>query len=204
MNEYNYWIYCVVFIWSYSKMKKLSFVLLLFISCIYLIGCGYKNNEDSIVPPLTNDILLDLAAEALPCDEWKAFANFAILWSWVSRQWNLMYYWVDEVMWFIPESGWTLKNTCYRIAPIAMEISQSDKWFKLVNSQDAEMLYADFLIEDYDPQRDWTELDDAVKKIFSQKAFTVWQERNYWEYFPDYEDTDRKTFEERAMEYFDL
>ena len=83
-----------------------------------------------------------------------------------------------------------------------MEIHQSDKWFTLVNVQDAEMLDADFLIEDYDPERDWTELDDAVKAIFSNKAFAVWQERDYWEHFTDYNDVNRKSFDEKAMEYF--
>jgi hypothetical protein len=148
--------------------------------------------------------LLDLASEALPCEEWKSFASFAILGTWVSRSWNLMYYWVNEVMWFELSGDWTLKNTCYRIAPVAMEISQSDKWFKLENAQSAEMVDADFLLEDYDPERDWTQLDDAVKKIFSPKAFSVWQERDYWEYFTDYNDIYRKTFDERAMEYYKI
>ena len=43
-----------------------------------------------------------------------------------------------------------------------------------------------------------------MKKIFSPKAFAVWQERDYWEYFLDYNDVNRKTFEERAMEYFGI
>ena len=190
------------FIYSHALMKKLFLIWILSIICLNLFGCGSKTDEDSIVLPPTNDELLDLAAQALPCDEWTTFANFALLWTWVSRQWNLMYYWVDEVMWFEHESDWTLRNTCYRIAPIAMEIHQSDKWFTLVNVQDAEMLDADFLIEDYDPERDWTELDDAVKAIFSNKAFAVWQERDYWEHFTDYNDVNRKSFDEKAMEYF--
>ena len=87
-------------------MKKLFLFWLLSIFCLNLFGCGLKIDEDSVVPQLTNDKLLELAAEALPCDEWQTFANFAILWTWVSRSWNLMYYWVDEVMWFLPSEEW--------------------------------------------------------------------------------------------------
>ena len=191
-----------MFYLSYTLMKKLFLFWILSIICLNLFGCSSKTDDDSVVLPPTNDELLDLAAQALPCQEWQVFANFALLWTWVSRQWNLMFYWVDEVMWFELEDDWTLRNTCYRIAPVAMEVHQSDKWFSLVNVQDAEMLDADFLIEDYDPERDWTELDDAVKAIFSNKAFAVWQERNYWEYFTDYNDVNRKSYDERALEYF--
>ena len=190
------------FIYPYALMKKLFLIWILSIICLNLFGCGSKTGEDSVVLPPTNDELLELAAQALPCQEWQAFANFALLWTWTSRQWNLMFYWVDEVMWFELEEDWTLRNTCYRIAPIAMEVHQSDKWFSLVKVQDAEMLDTDFLIEDYDPERDWTELDDAVKAIFSDKAFSVRQERNYWEYFTDYNDVNRKSYDERALEYF--
>ena len=162
-----------------------------------------ENAPDLFAPQLTNDELLELAAEALPCEEWKAFANFAILWTWVSQNWNLMYYWVDEVMWFVPEEDWTLRNVCYRIAPVAMEISASSEWFQLVSTENAD-LENDFLIEDYKPEFDEWKLDETVRAIFSDEAFTVRQQRNYWEYFPDYNDVDRKSFDERAMEYFNL
>ena len=186
-------------------MKKLLLIWLLSLFCLNLSGCGTKIDEDSIVPPLTNDVLLDLAAQALPCDEWQAFANFAILWTWVSRQWNLMYYWVDEVMGFIPTEDWkSLQNTCYKIAPLAMEIHQFDKWFSLVSVQAVENYEGNFLIEDYNPEFDWWKLDEDVKSIFSPAAFAVWQERDYWEHFPDYNDVDRKSFEDRAMEYFNI
>ena len=160
-----------------------------------------ENAPDLFATQLTNDKLLELAAEALPCEEWKSFANFAILWKWVSQNWNLMYYWVDEVMWFVPEEDWSLRSVCYRIAPVAMEISSSSEWFELVNAENAEM-ENDFLIEDYKPEFDGWRLDEAVRAIFSDEAFAVWQERDYWEYFPDYNDVDRKSFDERAMEYF--
>ena len=193
------------FIFSHILMKKIFLIWFLSIFCLNLFGCGSKVDEDSVVLPPTNDELLDLAAQALPCDEWQTFANFAILWTWISRNWNLMYYWVDEVMWFLPaEDGKTLRNTCYRIAPVAMEVHQSDKWFSLVNVESVENYEWDFLIEDYNPEFDWWKLDEAVKKIFSPKAFAVWQERDYWEYFLDYNDVNRKTFEERAMEYFGI
>ena len=186
-------------------MKKLFLIWLLSIFCINLLGCNPKIDEDSVAPQLTNDRLLELAAEALSCDEWQTFANFAVLWTWVSREWNLMYYWVDEVMGFIPEEDWEdLRNTCYRIAPVAMEIHQSNELFELVNVQSAENYDVDFLIEDYKPEFDWWQLDEAVKAIFSDEAFAVWQERDYWEHFPDYNDIDRKTFDERAMEYFGI
>jgi len=189
-------------------MKKLFLFWLLSIFCLNLFGCEPKVEEDLVIPPLDNDTLLELAAQALPCDEWQAFANFAILWTWVSRQWNLMYYWVDEVMWFVPaeHSSWLskIKNTCYKIAPLAMEIHQSDKWFSLVSVQAVEDYEGNFLIEDYDPSFDWWKLDEYVKSIFSPEAFAVWQQRNYWEYFPDYNDVDRKSFDERAMEYFGI
>ena len=186
------------------SMKKILLVWLLSIFSLSLFGCNHKTSEDSVVLPPTNDELLNFAAEALPCDEWTTFANFALLWTGVSRQWNLMYYGVDEVMGFLPvEDGKNLRNTCYRIAPVAMEISQSDKWFKLVNAENAEM-DTDFLIEDYNPEFDWWKLDDAVKAIFSPNAFSVWQQRDYWEYFPDYYDVNRKTFDERATEYFGI
>ena len=186
-------------------MKKLFLIWILSVFCLNLLGCSSKSDKDSIIPPLTDDILLDLAAQALPCDEWKAFANFAILWTWVSRSWNLMYYWVDEVMWFIPTENWDgLKNTCYKIAPLAMEIHQSDKWFSLVSVQAVEDYDGDFLIEDYNPEFDWWKLDEYVKSIFSPAAFAVWQERDYWEHFPDYNDVNRKSFEDKAMEYFNI
>ena len=55
-------------------------------------------------------------------------------------------------MGFFPAEDWEgLRNTCYRIAPMSMEISQSDKWFELVNVQSAENYDTDFLIEDYKP-----------------------------------------------------
>ena len=185
-------------------MKKLFLIWLLSICCLNLIGCESKNNEDS-VPQLTNDRLLELAAEALPCDEWQTFANFAILWSWVSRQWNLMYYWVDEVMGFIPTEDWKdIKSTCYKIAPLAMEIHWSDKWFNLVSVQAVEDYEWNFLIEDYNPEFDGWKLDEYVESIFSPKAFAVWQERDYWEHFTDYGDANRKTYEERAYEYFGI
>ena len=184
-------------------MKKLLLIWLLSIFCLNLFGCGSKNNE--VIPPLTNDVLLDLAAQALPCDEWQGFANFALLWTWVSRQWNLMYYWVDEVIWYILTEDWEwLKSTCYRIAPIAMEIKQSDKWFELVNVESVEDSAEDFLLEDYSPEFDGWKLDEAVEKIFSPKAFAVWQQRDYWEHFTDYGDANRKTYEERAFEYFGI
>ncbi len=186
-------------------MKKLLLLWVLYVFCFSLSWCGSKTDEDSVVPPLTNDILMDLAAQALPCDEWQTFANFAILWTWVSREWNLMYYWVDEVMGFLPsDDGTYVRNTCYKIAPIAMEIHHSDKWFNLVSVQAVEDYEGDFLIEDYDPEFDWWKLDEYVKSIFSPSAFAVWQERDYWEHFPDYGDVDRKSFDERAMEYFNL
>jgi hypothetical protein len=50
-------------------MKKLFLIWLLSIFCLNLFGCGSKIDEDSVVPPLTDDILLDLAAQALPCNE---------------------------------------------------------------------------------------------------------------------------------------
>ena len=185
-------------------MKKLLLAWLLSICCLSLLGCNPKVDEDS-VQPLTTDILLDLAAQALPCDEWQAFANFAILWTWVSREWNLMYYWVDEVMGFLPsDDGTYVRNTCYKIAPLAMEIHQSDKWFSLVSVQAVEDYEGDFLIEDYDPEFDWWKLDEYVESIFSPAAFAVWQERDYWEHFPDYNDVNRKSFDERAMEYFGI
>ena len=186
-------------------MKKLFLFWLLSIFCLNLLGCGSKIDEDSVAPQLTNDRLLELAAEALPCDEWQAFANFAILWTWVSREWNLMYYWVDEVLWYIPTEDWkNLKSTCYKIAPLAMEIHWSDKWFNLVSVQAVENYEWDFLIEDYNPEFDWWKLDEDVKSIFSPKAFSVWQQRDYWEHFTDYGDTNRKTYEERAFEYFGI
>ena len=186
-------------------MKKLFLVWLLSIFCLNLFGCESKTNKDSVAPQLTNDRLLELAAEALPCDEWQAFANFAILWTWVSREWNLMYYWVDEVMGFTPAADWkSLKSTCYRIAPLAMEIHWSDKWFNLVSVQAVENYEWDFLIEDYKPEFDGWKLDEDVESIFSPEAFSVWQERDYWEHFPDYNNVDRKSFDERAMEYFGI
>ena len=186
-------------------MKKLLLVWLLSVLCFSLLGCNRKVDGDSTISPLTNDILLDLAAQALPCEEWQAFANFAILWTWVSRSWNLMYYWVDEVMWFLPSEEWNwVRNTCYRIAPIAMEIHQSDKWFNLVDVRTVENYDGDFLIEDYDPEFDWWKLDEAVEAIFSPEAFAVWQKRDYWEHFPDYNDIDRKSFDERAIDYFNI
>ena len=186
-------------------MKKLLLIWLSAILSFGLFGCNPKTDEDSVVLPPTDDELLELAAQALPCEEWQSFANFALLWTWVSKQWNLMYYWVDEVMWFVPAEDWkTLRNTCYRIAPIAMEVHQSDKWFSLVNVQSAENYDTDFLIEDYNPEFDWWKLDEAVKAIFSPEAFAVWQERDYWEHFTDYGDVDRKSFDERAMEYFGI
>lgn len=186
-------------------MKKLFLIWLLSIFCLNLFGCESKIDEDSVVPPLTNDVLLDLASQALPCDEWQSFANFAILWTWVSREWNLMYYWVDEVVWYIPAEDWkSLKSTCYKIAPLAMEIHQSDKWFSLVSVQAVENYEWDFLIEDYNPEFDWWKLDEDVKSIFSPKAFAVWQQRDYREHFTDYGDANRKTYEERAFEYFGI
>ena len=186
-------------------MKKLFLIWLLSVFCLNLFGCGSKINEVSVIPPLTNDVLLDLAAQALPCDEWTSFANFALLWTWVSREWNLMYYWVDEVVWYkLAEDGSSLKDTCYRIAPIAMEIHQSDKWFELVNVEAVENYEGDFLIEDYNPEFDGWKLDEAVEKIFSPKAFAVWQQRDYWEHFTDYGDVDRKSYEDRAFEHFGI
>ena len=186
-------------------MKKLLLIWLLSIFCLNLWGCGSKIDEDSVVPSLDNDTLLDLAAQALPCDEWQSFANFAILWTWISKKWNLMYYWVDEVVWFEPDGDWNgLKSTCYRIAPLAMEIHQSDKWFSLVNVEAVEDYEWNFLIEDYTPVFDDWKLDEAVRAIFSDKAFAVWQQRDYWEHFPDYNDVNRKTYEERAFEYFGI
>jgi len=185
-------------------MKKLFLIWLLSISCLNLWGCESKIDEDS-VPQLTNDRLLELAAQALPCNEWKSFANFALLWTWVSREWNLMYYWVDEVVWYKLSEDWSsLKDTCYKIAPITMEIHQSDKWFELVNVQAVDNYEGDFLIEDYNPEFDGWILDEAVEKIFSPKAFAVWQQRDYWEHFTDYGDANRKTYEERAYEYFGI
>ena len=186
-------------------MKKLFLVWLLSVFCLNLYGCGSKIDEDSVVLPPTNDELLDLAAQALPCDEWQTFANFALLWTWVSRNGNLMYYWVDEVVWYTLMEDWDgLRNTCYRIAPVAMEIHQSDKWFTLVNVESVENYEWDFLIEDYNPEFDWWKLDEDVKSIFSPKAFAVWQQRDYWEHFTDYGDANRKSFEDRAMEYFNI
>jgi hypothetical protein len=185
-------------------MKKLLLTWLLSLCCLGLLGCKTKIDENS-VQPLTTDILLDLAAQALPCDEWQSFANFAILWTWVNREWNLMYYWVDEVMGFLPsDDGTYVRNTCYKIAPLAMEIHQSDKWFSLVSVQAVENYEGDFLIEDYNPEFDWWRLDEYVESIFSPAAFAVWQERDYWEHFPDYNDINRKNFDERAMEYFGI
>ena len=196
--------YVIIFIYYFYRMKKLILSCSLFIFCFCLLGCDTRSYEDSTVSPLTNDILLDLAAQALPCDDGVSFANFAILGTWVSRSWNLMYYWVDEVIWYELISGWTLKSTCYKIAPLAMEIHQSDKWFSLVSVQAVENYEGDFLIEDYNPEFDWWKLDDYVKSIFSSEAFEVWQERDYWEHFPDYNDVNKKSFEDRAMEYFNL
>ena len=116
-----------------------------------------------------------------------------------------MYYLVDEVVWYkLAEDGSSLKDTCYRIAPVAMEIHQSDKWFELVNVQAVDNYEGDFLIEDYNPEFDGWKLDEAVEKIFSPKAFAVWQQRDYWEHFTDYGDVDRKSFEDRAFEYFGI
>ena len=186
-------------------MKKLLLIWLLSTLSLTIIGCNPKIDDDSVVLPPTNEELLELAAQALPCEEGQAFANFAILWTWVSRQWNLMYYWVDEVMWFMPaEDGKSLRNTCYRIAPVAIEVHQSDKWFSLVSVQAVENYEGDFLIEDYNPEFDGWKLDEYVESIFSPAAFAVWQERDYREYFPDYNDINRKSFDERAMEYFGI
>lgn len=185
-------------------MKKLFLIWLLSIFCISLIGCEQKNTENFIDDRIDN-LLLDFAAQALPCDEWVSFANFALLWTWVSRQGNLMFYWVDEVVWYKLAEDWnSLKDTCYRIAPIAMEIHQSDKWFELVNVEAVEDYEGNFLIEDYKPEFDGWKLDEAVKAIFSPEAFAVWQQRDYWEHFPDYNDINRKSFDERAMEYFGI
>ena len=146
-------------------MKKIFLIWLLSISCLSLFGCNPKTDENFVDDRLTNDVLLNFAAQALPCDEWTTFANFAILWTGVSRQWNLMYYGVDEVAWYMLSEDWkSLKSTCYRIAPVAMKIHQSDKWFNLVNAENAEM-DTDFLIEDYNPEFDWWKLDEAVKAI---------------------------------------
>ena len=186
-------------------MKKLFLVWLLSLFGLSLFGCGSKNSEDSVVLPPTNDELLDLVAQALPCDEWTGFANFALLWTWVSRQWELMYYWVAEIMWFVPNEELDgIRNTCYIISPIAMEIHQSDKWFSLLNVDVVDTYLNNFLLEDYDPEFDWWKLDEDVKAIFSPEAFAVRQERNYWEHFLDYNDADRKSYDERAMEYFNI
>ena len=186
-------------------MKKLFIIWFLSTFCLSLIGCGQKNNEGFIDDRIDNNLLLKFAAQALPCDEWTSFANFALLWTWVNRQGNLMYYWVDEVVWYEPDEDWNwLKSTCYRIAPVAMEIHQSDKWFKLVDVEAVEDYEGGFLIEDYKPEFDGWKLDEAVEKIFSPEAFAVWQQRDYWEYFTDYNDIDRKSFEERAIEYFKI
>lgn len=51
---------------------------------------------------------------------------------------------------------------------------------------------ADYLIGDYKPEFDEWKLDKIVKSIFSIDSFAVWQQRNYWEYFPDCNDVNRK------------
>ena len=59
-------------------------------------------------------------------------------------------------------------------------------------------------IEDYNLEFDEWKLDAGVTAIFSPKAFSVWQQRDYWEHFTDYGDVDRKSYEDRAYEYFGI
>ena len=161
-----------------------------------------KIPDEEIYATSINNALQELAAQALNCETGKTITAFAILWSWELENWNYKYYWVAESVWYVPWEWGSLQSTCYRIAPLAMEFSQNGKRYKLIDYDFIETKDNDFLIEDYKPDMDWWALDEKVKAIFSEEAFKVWQERDYWEHFPDYMDPDRKSFEDRALEYF--
>ena len=151
---------------------------------------------------LSDDELNEFAAQALPCDEWKTFSLLALFSTSVNDRWNTEYYWVVESLGYLPEE-WELKNTCYRISPLSMEVVKNADGYSLWKVSLAEdAMPSDVLLEDYNPVRDWTQLDERVKEIFSEEAFKIWQQRDYWEYFLDYENPDRKSFDERAMEYY--
>lgn len=149
-----------------------------------------------------NTALQELAAQALYCETGKTITNFAILWSWELENWNQKYYWVAESVGYVPIEWGSLQSTCYRIAPLAMEFTSNNEQYKLIDYDYVDTSKDEFLIEDYKPDMDWWALDEKVKAIFSEEAFKVWQERDYWEHFPDYMDPDRKSFEDRALEYF--
>lgn len=161
-----------------------------------------KIPDEEIYATSINNALQELAAQALNCETGKTITAFAILWSWELKNWNYKYYWVAESVWYVPWEWGSLQSTCYRIAPLSMEFSQNGKRYKLIDYDYVDTTNDEFLIEDYKPEMDWWALDEKVKAIFSEEAFKVWQERDYWEHFPDYMDPDRKSFEDRALEYF--
>ena len=161
-----------------------------------------KIPNESIIASDINTALQELAAQALYCETGKTITNFAILWSWELENWNQKYYWVAESVGYVPWEWTSLQSTCYRIAPLAMEFTSNDNQYKLIDYDYVDTTNDEFLIEDYKPEMDWWALDEKVKAIFSEEAFKVWQERDYWEHFPDYMDPDRKSFEDRAYEYF--
>ena len=161
-----------------------------------------KITNEEIFASDINTALQELAAQALYCETGKTITAFAILWSGETENWNLKYYWVAESVGYVPIEWGSLQSTCYRISPLAMEFSTDYKRYKLIDYDYVDTTNDEFLIEDYKPDMDWWTLDEKVKAIFSEEAFKVWQERDYWEHFPDYMDPDRKSFEDKALEYF--
>ena len=220
-----------IYIYTKYTMKKYFFLSSLIIMLTILTACWNNENTEEEIDTIEinetvtdineesttltkkipneeifasdiNTALQELAAQALYCETGKTITNFAILWSWKLENWDLEYYWVAESVGYVPWEWGSLQSTCYRIAPLAMEFSTDYKRYKLIDYDYVDTTNDEFLIEDYRPDMDWWALDEKVKAIFSEEAFKVWQQRDYWEHFPDYMDPDRKSFEDRAYEYF--
>lgn len=184
-------------------MKKNFFILTVLLSA-FIFWCDnqIQNNTDILETDLlekdwleteqdtniwnsdddnTLDFITNTLSNLYPYEpDSKIFVNYAILWTWLNKNWNTEYYLVSDFQWYYIDERWNLSDSWWaRDLPISLEISE-DAPNSLLQYKQAE---------------DWSNYLPSIKSMFSKQAFDKWKSGKY-KYIYD------KTLLQQAEEYF--
>ena len=170
-------------------MKKWLFSICL-LSAFLLVGCGNNQTVEQEISNTKNetwveigqyvtleDAIINYIEDNYSCDDWsKLFVNYAELWQ------NNADFYINAIgEWFYIDERWNLNNSCGFSIPMKVTVSTED--------------WANYVVTDVVPAKDWSEYTDSIKEMFSNEAVRKL-------FNEDYEFLDGRSLLEMAEEYF--
>ena len=172
-------------------MKKWLFSICL-LSAFLLVGCGNNQTVEQEISNTKNetwveigqyvtleDAIINYIEDNYSCDDWsKLFVNYAELWQ------NNADFYINAIgEWFYIDERWNLNNSCGFSIPMKVTVSTED--------------WANYVVTDVVPAKDWSEYTDSIKEMFSNEAIRKL-------FNEDYEFLDGRSLLEMAEEYFGI